>query len=292
MSSKEQEAFIFRQQRFAYPSSHAAKRIAQRTSMDSMELMSLIDNGACVNIGQHAGSYRRHLLFFSPKDTFFYVAIQDERNGEIITVLPLAYHRNLAWKISTEQCQMARKSYESYTEAIAAAQSKKNVAERYYTLRKKDFKSNNCVPLTTNSHTYRLSVEALYVGEYLTPKRKTLFKISINYYIDDFEKSVKELLRDPILHAQIDDEIKNKLLFQNSIYALCFRQYKDTSVFYSVILRSQYEAEIHAEQHYESQLKHMRNMLSTYSSSYLALSAPICIKLPRLCWEPFLEKIY
>ena len=132
MSSKEQKAFIFRQQRFAYPSSHAAKRIAQRTSMDSIELMSLIDNGACVNIGQHAGSYRRHLLFFSPKDTFFYVAIQDERNGEIITVLPPEYHRNLAWKISTEQCQMAKKSYESYTEAIEASQSRKDAAERLY----------------------------------------------------------------------------------------------------------------------------------------------------------------
>jgi hypothetical protein len=217
------------------------------------------------------------------------VAIQDERNGEIITVLPPAYHRNLAWKISTEQCQMARKYYESYNEAIAASQSKKNVAERHYTLRKKDFQSVKHVTLTTNSHTYRVSVQALYIGEYLAPKRKTLFKISINYYIDDFEESVKELLKDPILHTQIDDEIQNKLLFQDSIYALCFRQYKDTSVFYNVTLRSQYEAEIHAEQHYKSQLKHMRNVLSTYSSSYLALPTPTCMKLPRLCWEPLLD---
>jgi hypothetical protein len=110
-----------RQQRFAYPSSHAAKRIAQRTSMNILELMSLLDNGACVNIGQHAGSYRRHLLFFSPKDKFCYVAIQDERNGKIITVLPPAYHRNLAWRINAEQCQLAKKRYESYTKAVAAA---------------------------------------------------------------------------------------------------------------------------------------------------------------------------
>ena len=136
MTSKELKDFVFREERFAYPSSHAAKRIAQRTSMDSMELMSLLDNGACVNIGQHAGSYRRHLLFFSPKDSFFYVAIQDERNGEIITVLPPAYHRNLAWKISTEQCQMAKKIYESYTEANKASQSKRDAAEQHYTLSK------------------------------------------------------------------------------------------------------------------------------------------------------------
>ena len=60
-----------------------------------------------------------------------------------------------------------------------------------------------------------------------------------------------------------------------------------TSVFYNVILRSQYEAEIHAEQHYKSQLKHMINVLSTYSSHYLTLSAPASMKLPRLCWELF-----
>ncbi|MGP5303497.1 hypothetical protein [Psychrobacter celer] len=104
MSKKEQKAFSFRQQRFAYPSSHAAKRIFQRTSIDSLELMKLLDNGACVNIGQIAGSSRRHLLFFSQKDKFCYVAIQDERSGKIITILPPAYHKNSAWNITTEQC--------------------------------------------------------------------------------------------------------------------------------------------------------------------------------------------
>ena len=52
MSNKELKDFSFREQRFSYPSSHAAKRIFQRTSMDSLELMNLLDNGACVNIGQ------------------------------------------------------------------------------------------------------------------------------------------------------------------------------------------------------------------------------------------------
>ena len=37
MSSKELKVFSFCQQRFAYASSHAAKRIAQRTSMDILD---------------------------------------------------------------------------------------------------------------------------------------------------------------------------------------------------------------------------------------------------------------
>ena len=86
---------------------------------------------------------------------------------------------------------MARKYYESYNEAVATSQSKKNVAERHYTLRKKDFKSFKHVTLTTNSHTYRVSVQALYIGEYLAPKRKTLFKISINYYSQSFINKIQ-----------------------------------------------------------------------------------------------------
>lgn len=123
-----ESSYQIRQQRFAYPSSHAAKR----TSMNILELMSLLDNGVCVNIGQYAGSYRRHLLFFSPKDKFCYVAIQDERYGKIITVLPPAYHRNLAWRINAEQCQLAKKRHESYNKAVtAAAQSTKNIIKQF-----------------------------------------------------------------------------------------------------------------------------------------------------------------
>ena len=57
---------------------------------------------------------------------------------------------------------------------------------------------------------------------------------------------------------------------------------------YIVKLRSENEAIIHAKK-YNNQIQHMKQVLSSYSSSYLALSTPASMKLPRLCWEPFLN---
>tara|TARA_R110002073_G_scaffold331145_1_gene515644 strand:+ start:18034 stop:18861 length:828 start_codon:yes stop_codon:yes gene_type:complete len=273
MSSKELKVFSFCQQRFAYASSHAAKRIAQRTSMDILELMSLLDNGACVNIGQYAGSYRKHLLFFSPKDKFYYVAIQDERYGKIITVLPPAYHKNLAWRIKDEQYQLAKERHESYIKAVTvAAQSKE---------------CHKLFEPHTNSEgprKYKILVQALYISESLKTKRKTLLRIPVDFHIDDFEKSVKELIKDLALYEEIDKGIKRKRLFQDTIYALCFRQEKDAAVFYTLTLRSQYEAENHAK-NYQEMRQNMKKVLSPYTSSHIALAAPTSMLLLRLCWN-------
>ena len=72
--------------------------------------MKLLDNGACVNIGQIAGSSRRHLLFYSQKDKFCYVAIQDDVLVKLLRSFLPAYHKNSAWKITPEQCLLARKN--------------------------------------------------------------------------------------------------------------------------------------------------------------------------------------
>jgi len=286
MSSKEQKVFSFRQQRFAYPSSHAAKRIFQRTSIDSLELMKLLDNGAYVNVGQSSGSYRRHLLFFSPKDKFYYVAIQDERNGKIITILPPAYHKNLAWKITPEQCLLAEERYKQYSELALIKRAMRKVENNTLSFGKESQPSTHYRTVTTTKRNYKIWVQALYISEQLTTKRKTLFKTSIDFYLDDFEVNIKELLKNPGLYEKIDNGIKNKRLFQETIYALCFRKKKDNSVFYIVKLRSEHEAIIHAKK-YNNHIQHMRQVLSSYYSASLALPIPASMKLPRLCWELF-----
>ncbi|WP_299065556.1 hypothetical protein [uncultured Psychrobacter sp.] len=286
MSSKELKEFSFREQRFSYPSSHAAKRIFQRTSMDSLELMKLLDNGACVNIGQSSGSYRRHLLFFSPEDKFYYVAIQDERNGKIITILPPAYHKNSAWKITPEQCSLAKERYERCSELALVRKSMKKAEDNRPLFDKKSQPSNHYRTVTTTKRDYKIWVQALYISEHLTTKRKTLFKTSIDFYLDDFEINIKEFLKSPVLYEKIDNVIKNKRLFQETIYALCFRKKKDNSAFYIVKLRSEHEAIIHAKK-YNNQIQHMRQVLSSYYSDSLALPMPASMKLPRLCCKPF-----
>ena len=96
----------------------------------------------------------------------------------------------------------------------------------------------------------------------------------------------KNFLKNPVLYEKIDNGIKNKRLFQETIYALCFRKKKDNSVFYIVKLRSENEAIIHAKK-YNNQIQHMRQVLSSYYSASLALPIPASMKLPRLCWELF-----
>ncbi|WP_201600707.1 hypothetical protein [Psychrobacter piscatorii] len=265
MSKKEQKAFSFRQQRFAYPSSHAAKRIFQRTSIDSLELMNLLDNGACVNIGKIAGSSRRHLLFFSQKDKFYYVAIQDGLNGKIITILPPAYHKNSAWKITPEQCLLAKERYERYSELTLVRKSMKKAENNTPRFDKKRHPSTHYRTVTTTKRDYKIWVQALYISKHLTTKRKTLFKTSIDFYLDDFEINIKKFLKNPVLYEKIDNGIKNKRLFQETIYALCFRKKKDNSAFYIVKLRSEHEAIIHAKK-YNNQIQHMRQVLSSYYS--------------------------
>lgn len=249
----------FRQQRFAYASSHAGKRIAQRTSMNTEELMDLLDSGSCVNIGQAAGSHRRHLLFYSPKDKFCYVAIQDERYGKVITILPPAYHKNLAWRITDDQYQLAKERYESYVKAVDV----KDEAEK-----------------TNTPRDIIVWVQVVYISEELLVKRKTLFRMPINYHGDDFEGGVKEALKDPELHKKIDEIVKEKGLFQDTIYALCFRQEKNGMAFYNLALRSEYEAEFHADNRCKVRTR-MNQILSRHTSPYVLLPAPGSSKLSR-----------
>jgi hypothetical protein len=67
-----------------------------------------LDQKLALNTGRTPGFNRNHLLFYSAPDHDFYVAIQDGLTGTVVTVLPLAYHANLAWNISPEDCERAK----------------------------------------------------------------------------------------------------------------------------------------------------------------------------------------
>ena len=285
MTDKERTEFSGRQQRFSYASSHAAKRINQRTSMDTQTVMDLLDANVCVNIGQHAGSYRRHMLFFSPEDKFYYVAIQDSRNGKVITVLPPAYHKNLAWRITPEQCLLAKKNYEHYTKN-KTLQTHSNGIEKPIALSdKKRVAPIKYRTVTTSKRTYKILVQALYINHSLKSQRKTLFKTTIDFYLDDFEKNIIALLKTPSIQQQIDDSIAQKRMFQDSIYALFFQEKKDRSIYFILKLRSEYAAENNAYRD-NQQRQHMTQVLSRYASAYICLSAPDSMKLARLGWQP------
>lgn len=97
---------------FTYLSQHANERLNERTTMEREELMELLDRGAFINTGKAPGFNREHLLFWSVKDEQPFVAIRDKLSGKVVTVLPLDYHKNLAWDVNDERVQAAQEMAE------------------------------------------------------------------------------------------------------------------------------------------------------------------------------------
>jgi hypothetical protein len=86
---------------------HAQQRLTQRTRLSGQQLIALIDADMTHIVGCRQEPPHAHHLFFSPKDLNHFVAVQDILTGEVITVLPLDYHENLAWKISEKHLKKA-----------------------------------------------------------------------------------------------------------------------------------------------------------------------------------------
>ena len=66
-------------------------------------------------------------------DDMCFVVIQDVKNGGIITVLPIDYHENIAWKIPIEAQQMAEElimNDEEYTKRFSVSDN--NVEPKMY----------------------------------------------------------------------------------------------------------------------------------------------------------------
>lgn len=81
---------------FTHLSRHAYKRMMQGTQLSYRDLTNAIDRRLAVHTGNEPGFPREHLVFYSVKDDACFVAVRGKRTGEVITVLPLEYHTNLA----------------------------------------------------------------------------------------------------------------------------------------------------------------------------------------------------
>lgn len=90
-------------------SRHAIARVEQRSKLQLQDIAEILDAGKFVDTGCEPGFNRHHLLFYSEIDNEYFVAVQDRFIGKVITLLPLDYHRNLAWKISKSQCFEAKR---------------------------------------------------------------------------------------------------------------------------------------------------------------------------------------
>jgi len=86
---------------------HAKERLAERTKLSVEMFAQQFDNFETVSVGYRRAAGHWHRLFYSLPDEKYFVAIQDMRNGDVITVLPLEYHETLAWPISDKSKRRA-----------------------------------------------------------------------------------------------------------------------------------------------------------------------------------------
>lgn len=77
---------------------HAWARVLDRLSLAPAEVATLLDYELAVPIGSRGRTC--HRLFYSAPDRQCFVAVQDEENGAVLTVLPIDYHASCAWPVS------------------------------------------------------------------------------------------------------------------------------------------------------------------------------------------------
>jgi hypothetical protein len=88
---------------------HAIDRIIERSTASPDSILDMIDIGLSIPIGCGQGSSRSHELLYVPDDSTWFIVIRDLKNFEIITFLPVDYHETLAWKISFDALECAKR---------------------------------------------------------------------------------------------------------------------------------------------------------------------------------------
>lgn len=180
-------------------SRHAFLRANQRLSIDVDELAAILDNGAFVDIGSEPCTSRSHRLFYSAPDRTCFVAIQDSMTGTVVTVLPLEYHKNLAWEVSEADQSIAKKLMESFRS--------KHVFQKL------------------EASTISISVSYIESAETMVRKTKKLFGISVS----DFP-SIRDVLSMPNLIEKIEAVAAEKGIGKGMILGAMLRKGSNQAV--------------------------------------------------------------
>lgn len=87
---------------------HAAQRLNQRCTLSVKQFKHIMDKSATVQLSQQRGGRLVHRLFYSIPDEAWFVAVQDDNTGEVLTTLPLAYFENFHGHVSAVDRRKAR----------------------------------------------------------------------------------------------------------------------------------------------------------------------------------------
>jgi hypothetical protein len=77
---------------------HALMRLNERTSISPQSLGLILDSEEFIVLGKEKDNNRLSKLFFSRGDDQFFIAIQDEKSRDVVTILTIEYWHNLSEK--------------------------------------------------------------------------------------------------------------------------------------------------------------------------------------------------
>jgi hypothetical protein len=186
-------------QAFAHFSQHAFVRIAQRSALSCEEIAEILDQKRCISVGKAPGFNREHWLFYSPEDCCCFVAIQDMMSGTVVTILPLDYHKKLAWEINPADCARAK-------ELVTTSRT---------------------VHAETQTATI-FSIRGHYLDETAEYKTKALLKIPTATYHHD----LRQLLADAYLFENITKIAADKGIPPDRMFSISIQQGSKRTPFY------------------------------------------------------------
>jgi len=167
------------------------------------DIARILDRKLAIYTGRKPGFNRNHLLFYSPPDDNFFVAIQDGLTGTVVTILPLDYHANLAWTISPEDCAKAKKLC-----IDAPAED----------TRTKDTHTKDIQTLPTPNATVFV-ISGRYIDREGNQKTKVIQKLDSAQY----EHDVKRLLSDQAFFSNLDALAADKGIDVRNLFGITIR---------------------------------------------------------------------
>ena len=165
---------------------HAFQRSYERLSLRHEGVAAIIERNLWINVGEEEDSSIIHCLFLSPYDGRCFVAIFDPNAQMVITILPLEYHENLAWKIPDESILEARKFKPQIHSLLNVVYTKVVPNEGKVS---STFKIKILKTLSNGERTY------MYLGS-----------ISAN----QFNGEVKELVEDPLFSVELLNRLETR----------------------------------------------------------------------------------
>lgn len=170
--------------------------------MDLDEVASLLDADLTLKIGEEKGTRRIHRLFFSREDRQCFIAIQDEKNKTVVTILPVDYYETLAAKIPVSLLAEAEQLV-SCPPPSPAVQASVNLSVE--TPVKRSFKLN---------------------GTFMSLKGKPITINLGSWPADDYQGSIVRLLQDSAFFREIQVRANTKKQVDYYMVGLMIRMSK------------------------------------------------------------------